>query len=252
MAIPSNLLKIRYGDVGITETHLSATWQLYHAQTSTVLESHGVQVPLVAPHRVEEAWAKIITLVESASSAALSKHEPIAAIGGFSSWDADLILDGWFSDTVTQKLVHPLSGTFSNVTYTGIVGLINAIRSLVLPPPTWAWCEPLTGGFRVKCVAVSGATSYNVYDGTTLLGTVPNQAWNTLTVPDGYYNVRIAPVNSAVGICSFYMPIQVGTGSLENPHYAENVGEPDSSIEIPKLSRWQRFKAWVKENDANA
>ena len=223
MAIPSNLLQIRYGDVGITETHLSATWQIYHAQTATVLESNRIQVPLVAPQRVEEAWTKILVLVNSASKAALSKHEPIPAIGNFSTFDADLILDSWLSDTETKKIVHPLSGTFSNVEYSGLVGLINAIRARVLPPPTWFWAEKVTGGLRVKCIAVSGATSYNVYNGITLLGTVPNQNWNTLIVPDGSYSVRIAPVvGGVVGICSFYIPIQIGTVvPLAIPQFAE-------------------------------
>lgn len=214
MAIPANMLHLRYGNVGLNNGSLTVGWEVYHPATSTIIESGSVAVNIAKPGDFPVAWLQALNLVDSAAASVCAKHEPVEAIGDYSLFDADLILDGWLSDEVERTLVHPISGEFDDVEYSGIVGLVNAIRERVPGPPMWFWAESLAPGeLRVKCIGVPGATVYYVFNGTELLGNVSGGGWQVLGVPDGAYSVRIAGVvGGVVGVCSFPISVTVGAG----------------------------------------
>lgn len=211
MAIPTAQLHLRYGDVALFNGSLTAGWEVYHAATETIIESGRVSVAVAKPADFTSAWEQALNLIEGRASTVYAKHRPVATIGNYSLFDADLILDGWVSDPDEGTLAHPLSGEFSGVSYSGIVALVNAILARVPGPTTWFWTNsPGAGQLWVKCIAVAGADSYNVYDGTTLLGNIANPAGSTLAVAAGTYSVRIAAVDGGVvGVCSFPVSVTV-------------------------------------------
>ena len=214
MAIPANMLHLRYGNVGLNNDSLVVGWEVYHPATSTIIESGSVAVNIAKPGDFPVAWLQALNLVDSAAASVYAKHEAVAAIDGFSLFDADLILDGWLSDAIAGTLVHPISGSFGDVSYSGIVELVNAILERVPGPPMWFWAESLAPGeLRVKCIGVPGATVYYVFNGTELLGNVSGGGWQVLGVPDGAYSVRIAGVvGGVIGVCSFPVSVTVGVG----------------------------------------
>ena len=255
MALPSNLLRLRYGDVAVSASSLAVRWEVYHPSTSTIVETGWCSVSLAAPSRIPEAWDTAVQLCASAAGTVMAKHTPNPAIGNYSQFDADLILDSWLSDPTARTLVHPLSGSFAEVDYRGIVDLVNVILARVLPPPTWAWCEstaPLA--VRVKCVAVPGATSYNVYEGTTLVGSVPNANWNTLAMTAGVHSLRMAAVKAGVvGIASFPMTVQVAAaGGLLVARAGPEPGAPEPEpvtepAEPERVGWWQRVVRFFRD-----
>ena len=211
MAISQDLMYSRFGDIVLNKNGLYVRWEVYHPSTDTVIHAGTVNVPSAKSSDLTAAWTMAMAAIENAVSDVYAQHAAIAAIGGYSRFDANLILDGWLSDPTSGTLTHPISGTFTGVTYSGLPGLVNAILERVKGPTMWAWAMPgAAGKLQVKCVAVPGATSYNVYNHTDLLGSVPTAAWNELSVAAGSYNVRIAPVAAGVvGVCSFPMPVTV-------------------------------------------
>lgn len=211
MAIPTDQMRVRLGNAMLNTNGLYVGWEVYHPGTSTVIQAGSVHVKVTHASDIAAAWAQALDLVFSAAGKVYEQHTAISAIGGYSRFDANLILDGWLSDPIARTLVHPISGAFEDVDYDGIVGLVNAILARVPGPPMWFWAEAGDPGrLRVRCIAVAGADSYNVYNGTSLLGSVPNAQWNELTVPAGSYSVRIAAVDGgAIGVCSFPVPVTV-------------------------------------------
>lgn len=211
MAIPQNQMYWRFGDIMLNQNGLYVRWEVYHPTTATIIETGTVNVPAAKARDLVAAWTTALGLINSAVNAVYTQHAAVEAIQNYSRFDANLILDSWLSDPVSGTLVHPISGTFESVVYDGLVGLVNAILDRVPGPPIWAWSEAGDAGrLRVRCIAVPGADSYNVYNHDVLLGNVPSANWNELAVPSGSYNVRIAAVDAEqVGICSFPIPVTV-------------------------------------------
>jgi len=93
-----------------------------------------------------------------------------------------------------------------------MMSMADAVLSVCLPPPTWAWAEsPAPGKLRVKCAGVDGADGYAVYDGDGLLGNPADlTGWVESDVASGVYEVRVAGVKAGqVGVLSFPMTVEV-------------------------------------------
>lgn len=213
MAIPSADLKLRSGDTGFVMSQgslqMTKRWEVYHATLGDVIATgSGSQfVPTISSFPAADD--KLEVQAGAFLGAVQEMHKAVAAIGGFSAWDANLILDAWMQDE--DGLHHPICGDLA-ATPADLVARVNAILAGRLPPPTWAWARPGGAGeVQVKIVAVPGAASYNVYDGEDLIGNVPNGAWQTIGgLSAGAYSVRTAGFDGAeVGILSFAIGVEV-------------------------------------------
>jgi len=143
----------------------------------------------------------------------ITHHEGISTIGGYSLFDANLILDGWkfYEGAGIWHGEHPVSGEFSGSLNPTLDNRINALLSLVLPPSTWAWASsPSAGDLEVRCIAVPGADHYAVYNGIEHLGDIPDHNSHTLSVLAGNYSVRVAAVSDRVGVMSVITQVLVG------------------------------------------
>jgi len=214
MAIPAAQLRLRSGDTTILFSTgpdtMGKTWEVYHESTGIVVASGRVSRQVMTIGEMNAADAELQNLCESAFAETKAQHDPIGAIGGYSAWDAALTLNGWMQDE--DGLHHPICGDVALVPATLVDG-VNAILGAVSPPPQWFWAEPgaSAGELRVRCVAVPGADSYNVYSGVTLLSNVPTQGWETVSgLTTGAYSVRMAAVETGqVGILSFGVDVEV-------------------------------------------
>ena len=187
-------------------------------------------------------------------------HKAQDALNDYSFHDAALVLNYW-AFTKPQNLwilFHPISGTYTDVELPinakgrpTIKGRLAAIVSRVLPPTTWAWATSDSPEFlTVHCIPVSNADSYNVYadlsgGNFTLLGSVPDHTSNTISVPAGFYNVRIAPVeNDTVGILSNTIQVNV-TAINGEAAAAMSFSAPTTSTPTPTIK--QRLLKWLKD-----
>ena len=234
--IPREQLSLRTGNAGFRfgPPHGAILgWEVYNPLA--VVASGTLSRKVAVLNRLEAAGKELIARAEGEYEDVVMRHEANQAIGGFSAFDADLILDSWWFGEV---MVHPLCGEHAWEGGEGFVARVNRVLEICLPPPTWFWAESVNPGeLRVKCVAVPDAGSYNVYDGEELLGNVPNHNWNTLLIPSGQYQVRMAAVkDSQVGVPSFL--VYVGQG-----------GHTDGSAVAPRVSAKKgvirRFLDWL-------
>lgn len=214
MAIPEAELKLRSGDSSLVFINgsfaMTKRWEVYHDTMGEVVASGQHSRPVAVINRFDDADEDLEARCAASLMGVQERHKGIGAIGGYSAWDTDLILDGWMQDE--DGLHHPILGDLA-VMPAGLVVRINAILAARLGPPTWFWAEPggSAGELRVKCVAVPGADSYNVYDGETLLGNVATSGWETISgLSAGTYNVRMGAVDGGqLGILSFAASVEV-------------------------------------------
>lgn len=211
MAINPAQLERRTGEEGFSFgpqiVTLSLGWQAYASTVDTVVDSGVVSVQVPQIKDLNAASVKLRERTERLFGYVVERHTAIPAIGNASPFDADLIVDGWWDGD--GEIVHPLCGAIPGAP-ANIVQKVNLILANRLPPPAWAWSESIAAGkLRVRCVAVAGADHYNVYNGDTLVDTVPSAAWTELAVPAGFYQVRIAPVSGGGTVGTPWRPIPV-------------------------------------------
>ena len=187
---------------------LSLGWQVRHVALQEIVAQGTLPRSVAKRDDLVDEWNDLELLAQQQLENTRSLHEPIAAVGNLSLWDVNLVLNGWLTDGGAYQ--HPINGTIPGPIPETLVGRIAAILAAVAPPPIWFWAEGLAGQVRVKCVAVPGADSYNVYSGRELLGNVPNHTWNALAVLAGEYEVRMgAVIGGVVGILSFPILVTV-------------------------------------------
>lgn len=207
MAIPSGLLSLQTGQCAFTESLFSMAWQVV-ASTGDVVASGIVSRGVLRLSDLDQVHTQLLQMADGKLAEARAWHQGHSIIGGYSAFDANLILDGWWLEN--NSLVHSVSGTFPASFADSLTNRINAILSYVLGPPVWAWAESIAPGqLRVKCQPVAGANHYHIYDGDVLLGEVPTAAWNVLSVPAGIYSVRQAAVSAAGIVGVRWQPISV-------------------------------------------
>ena len=218
MAIPSTDLALWRGNTSITGqsgrgSYLGLSWEARHRVTGDTIGRGTLSRAVAIMGQLQDVDAAMQAEAEGAYAGVVEWHKPIAAIGDYSAFDADLILDGWMQNGGAME--HPICGSISGAPV-GLVQRVLAILADRLPPTQWWWAESTTAGqLRVKYQPVAGAAGYNVYGGLdasggeTLLGTVTGTGWKTLTVPAGFYSVRIAPVGAEIGILSFAIGVEV-------------------------------------------
>jgi len=227
MGIDPNTLKLRIKSTDIemdpVKTFMHLTYEVYY-DSGVMVASNKLAERLANAQAIPDAEKRLISRAVGEFNQAKWQFGSLESLGGLSPFEASLVLEHWTveRDGANWKLSHVLSGTFEDVAipatglFPEIPDRVAAIVARVLPPPLWAWASsPEAGKFSANCVVVSGATSYNVYDdhgnGTfTLLGSAPTNAGGTITVPAGYYRVRMAGVKAGVvGILSRTVPVQV-------------------------------------------
>lgn len=210
MAIPESELELVFGDTTITKDSMTLGWRVVAGSIQEIVDFGTVSQMVSKLGAMIEADKELRVEANSKFIDVVAYHKPRPSYDDLSAFDADLILDRWWQDSA--NLTHDVCGTIPNAP-DGIWDRILTITSVCAKPPAWAWAEPFGAGqMRVKCVAVSGAGSYNVYDddGTTftLLDNVADAGWNTIAVAAGTYNVRQAAlVGAQVGI--MWKPITV-------------------------------------------
>lgn len=209
MAISPENLELWTGNERIGSRVLAVDWQARHTGIGEVVSEGTLMGSVAKQADLVPAWNHLVIQAEQRLENTRAYHEPIASIGDYSLFDADLILGGWLTDGDGYE--HPVCGTVPGPIPSTLPGRLAAILAARLPPPLWFWAESISAGqLRVKCVAVAGADSYNVYDGETLLGNVPSNAWQTINVPAGFYSVRMGAVDGGqVGILSFPVGVEV-------------------------------------------
>jgi len=206
---------LRTGDVeiGVTPTggaRLSMRWEAYHAQTDTVVESGQAGVVINSLADVESGTRRLYGRCGAEYEAAMAKHK--AVWKGMSAFDVGLILDRWMF--MGGTMVHPVCGSHDVAAdAASLTSMINAVLSVCLPPPTWAWAESVQAGtLRMKCLSVPGAKSYAAYSGDAKIGAVPSLAsWTQVAQDAGSHEIRIAAVDAKgqVGVLSFPMTVEV-------------------------------------------
>ena len=212
MAIPSADLVLWRGDTSITSqsgrgSYLGLSWEARQRVTGDTIGRGTLSRAVATMGQLQDVDAAMQAEAEGAYAGVVAWHEPIGAIGDYSAFDADLILDGWMQNGGAME--HPICGSISGAPV-GLVQRVNAVLSNRLPPTQWAWAESTAAGaLRVKYQTVAGATGYNVYNGSDLLGAVTGTGWKTIAVPAGFYSVRIAPVGAEIGILSFAIGVEV-------------------------------------------
>jgi hypothetical protein len=208
MAIDEGDLKLEFGNTSITRSTMTLQWRV--TAGGETVESGSVSLPVAKPAQMINDDKELRARAQSEYISVVAFHKPRPAYSNLSVFDADLVLDRWWQSSTS--LVHDLSGIISNAP-DGIEARVMRIIEVCAPPPTWAWAESVVAGqLRVKCAAVAGADSYNVYDDDgetfTLLGNVASAGWNALSVDAGTYNVRQgAVIDGRVGI--LWKPIEV-------------------------------------------
>ena len=209
MAIPPGDLELWSGNESVIRgdvVDLALTWQARHVTLQEIVGQGVLRLTVAKRADILDAWDELEVQAQQQLENVRAFHEPV--VGGWSLWDVNLIFDSWLTDG--SEYEHPISGTVPGPIPATLVERLNAILAAVAPPPLWFWSEGLPGQVRVRCVAVAGADSYNVYSGETLLGNVPDHTWNTLAVPAGEYEVRMgAIIGGIVGIMSFPSPVEV-------------------------------------------
>jgi len=216
MAIPSDQLVMWIGDTSITGqpgsgARLGLTWQARHIVLGDVIAQGTLSQSVATMGQLPAVDEALRAQAGGAYAGAVEWHAPIAALNGYSAFDADLILDAWMQNGDEMK--HPICGTVAGAPE-GLVARVLTILAWRLPPPMWVWAASIAPGeLRVRTVAVPGADSYNIYSGEELLGNVPVAGWHTLALPVGTYSVRVAGMKAGlVGILSFPVNVQVGDG----------------------------------------
>jgi len=214
MAISSDALELRTGDVEIDVTatggaRLSMRWEAYHDQTDTVVEGGQVGVVINSLADVESGTRRLYERCGAEYEATMAKHK--AVWKGMSAFDVGLILDRWMF--MGGTMAHPVCGNRGVAAdAASLTSMVNAVLSVCLPPPTWAWAESAEPGkLRVKCTSVGGADGYAVYDGDGLLGSPTDLTdWVESSAASGVYAIRVAGVKAGqVGILSFPMAVEV-------------------------------------------
>jgi len=204
----------------------------------------------------EKADAATFSLALSWFSSIKEWHRPQDVLNDLSFHDASLILKDWaFSKPGNLwTILHPISGVFTGLKITvkngrpTLRGRMIAVLSQVATPSTWSWAS--SGGVEeltVRCIEVDGADSYNIYANVglsyDLLGSVSTHSPSTISVPGGYYRIRIAPVRGGiVGIMGNEIQVQIEGGGVpappdvdETPLLAESIPEKRN-----KLLEWLR------------
>lgn len=221
MAIDPSALSLRMSDFSMAlspargRSYMHLEYQVFHAATGAVVTENTLAAPIANTGEITTVDQQLIARALAEFDQAKWQHQPIAAIGNRSAYDAGHILEHWqieSSGANQWKFTHPISGTYDDIPivanpFPDIVQRVNVILGLVLPPPIWGFASsPAPGQLSASCVAVSGAASYKVYndhgDGTfTLLGNAPTAAGGTIAVSAGYYRVRMAAVggNGRIG-----------------------------------------------------
>lgn len=242
--IPPEQLALRVGDIGFVfgrPIRVYQRYEVYHKILGDVIDSGTVQTSVPLVRELNVAGDRLNGMSQSAFSDVLAKHEPLPPIGGHSAFDADLILDEWEFDGQTME--HPISGSFP-FTGNSMVERVNGVLSNVPPPTTWFWADgrnPLE--LWVKCVAVNGADSYNVYNEGEFLDNVNDHTWHILSVPAGEYSVRMAAVkNGVVGVLSFPVFVQV----FESGGEAAAMGGGDLAMGLASAETPELRKVWRK------
>jgi len=229
MAIDPNTLKLRIVSTDIAmdpvKTFEHLTYEVFHDGTGAVVASNKLAERIEDASKIQVMDTRLVNRALAEFAAAKWQFGSNPALGGYSPYDVSLMLEYWSFEKAGDNwdLSHPLSGAFADVviptvnTFPEIVDRAAAIVARVLPPPVWDWASsPEAGKLSAHCVAVSGATSYNVYNdhnnGTfTLLGSAPTAAGGTITVPAGYYRIRMAGVKAGVvGILGHPVAVRVG------------------------------------------
>lgn len=209
MAIPPQNLELWTGNEQIGGRVMGLDWQARHTGIGEVVNEGTLTASVAKVSDLVPAWNQLVIQAGQQLENTRAYHEPIASIGDYSLFDVDLILDGWLTDG--HDYVHPVCGTVPGPIPSTLPGRLAAILAARLPPPLWFWAESVAAGeLRIKCVAVAGADSYDVYDGETLLGNVPSSGWQTISVAAGSYSVRMGAVDGGqVGILSFPVGMEV-------------------------------------------
>jgi len=215
MAIPSDALELRTGDVGIEVTptggaRLSMRWEAYHAQTDTVVEGGLAQVAVNSLADVESGTRRLRGRCGAEYEAAMAKHK--AVWKGMSAFDIGLVLDRWMF--AGGAMSHPVCGDHAVAADpASIMSMANAVLSVCLPPPVWAWAEsPDTGILCVRCIPVSGASFYAIYDDGGQIDIAVDLAnWAEVSAGAEVHNVRVAAVDAGgqVGVLSFPVTVEV-------------------------------------------
>jgi len=188
---------------------LSISWEVRHRTLNEIVESGPLFTTVAKQGDLVSAWGNLVDRAEQMLKSVQSYHEPIPAIGNLSLHDCDLVLDSWLTDSSGYE--HPVCGDLAGPVPNNLPARLSFILASVSPPPVWFWADSVAPGeLRVKCVQVSGADSYNIYDGDLLLGNVPTNGWETLSVAAGTYSVRMAALDGTqVGILSFPISVEV-------------------------------------------
>lgn len=221
--------EMRIRDVGLDASHgtqtLKWTMEVLYQPLDIVLSSHvySLRPKRGGPGHWESIDAQLYSQAQKDFSTTVGFCWPREFLDGKSFYEINLDLAHWSFTTQVEDgrwtLEHPICGVFEGVDLPidsngkpMLIGRWRAIIDRVLPAPLWLWADsPYGGQLRVRCVAVPNAVSYNIYSETELLGEVLDNQWNTVSVPSGYYVVRVAGVdiNGQVGCLSPMVPMTV-------------------------------------------
>lgn len=262
MAIPINQLRLIVKDtiLALVNGHsvIRSTYQI--VATDAIIAEITLDARIDRFDEFEEADAETFARAQSWFASIKEWHRPQDALDELSFHDASLILKNWaFSKPGNLWVIlHPVSGEFTGLkvpvkhSRPTLKGRVQTVVSQIPPPSTWSWASSDTiETLDVKCVEVEGADSYNVYSDQgggkyELLGNVPNHNSNSISVPGGYYRIRVAPVRSGVvGVMGNETQVQVeGGGVPAAPEMDETIlfsVEPESTPEKKnKLLEWLR------------
>jgi len=265
MPITPTDLGIRFESDLVLEqrTVLVYRYEVFHRTwvPDTIVEEAMIWQDVATLARINDADAALQGKLAHVLARAQQRHQSVGSIG-YSITDIDLIWQHWIYEKLPDgrwHAAHPLSGEFTGNAENTPVGRTQALLSLVLGPPAWAWADaPGPGQLRTKCVAVNGAASYRVYHDLgggafELLGDVPNANLNTLAVEPGDYTVRVAAVGTGgrVGILSRPVPVTVGGASapvMDVPEPRDVEPEPEAEP-AADLTRGDRFVRWLWGKD---
>ena len=153
-----------------TRTYARLSYEVFHVPTGAILTTQMIQASVASAAQIPTVDTQLVNQAMTEFEAVKWQYGSNAALGNYSPFDVSLMLERWTfaPNGANWNLSHPLSGTFNAVAIAGtpfppIINRAAAIVARVLPPPVWAWASsPQAGKLSANCVAVSGATSYNV------------------------------------------------------------------------------------------
>ena len=202
MALPIQDLDVSYTNALVSfsgrRIFYRLDYKLIHIPTQASIYSSFRQKQIISFEELPNADAELREEIGCDLLVLKEWHKSRSVLGEASVYDALRTLDRWIFSPTTNgwTLYHPVSGTFSGVQLDeGIVGHFQAVRSLVLPLPTWTFVTAGVEEVEVSCVAVPGAQSYNIYDDITYLANVPNAGKNTIPLAAGVYRIRMGAVD---------------------------------------------------------